>query len=123
MKTPSPPSPLSILFTTLLFILPALAQFQFFDQMFNQQQQQQQPQNAGSDSLWYRQQYDAVHCDKYLCPQTLSCVHYPHHCPCAFPELEDKVELDDGSMICVSKGGYKAGEAGRKIQLARKGLL
>ncbi|TIA03866.1 hypothetical protein D6C82_01462 [Aureobasidium pullulans] len=59
MKTPSPPSPLSILFTTLLFILPALAQFQFFDQMFNQQQQQQQPQNAGSDSLWYRQQYDA----------------------------------------------------------------
>ncbi|TIA34168.1 hypothetical protein D6C78_07046 [Aureobasidium pullulans] len=79
MKTPSPPSPLSILFTTLLFILPALAQFQFFDQMFNQQQQQQQPQNAGSDSLWYRQQYDA--------------------------------------------GGYKAGEAARKIQLARKGLL
>ncbi|THY24205.1 hypothetical protein D6D01_05572 [Aureobasidium pullulans] len=79
MKTPSPPSPLSILFTTLLFILPALAQFQFFDQMFNQQQQQQQPQNAGSDSAWYRQQYDT--------------------------------------------GGYKAGEAGRKIQLARKGLL
>lgn len=64
-----------------------------------------------------------VHCDKYLCPSTLSCVHFPHHCPCAFPELEDKVELDDGSMICVSKGGYKAGEAARKIELARKGLL
>ena len=64
-----------------------------------------------------------VHCDKYLCPSTLACVHFPHHCPCPHSEVEDKVELDDGSMVCVSKGGYKAGEAARKIELARKGLL
>lgn len=51
------------------------------------------------------------------------CVHFPHHCPCAFPQVEDKVEFGEGSMACVSKGGYKAGEAARKIELARKGLL
>jgi len=37
--------------------------------------------------------------------------------------MEDKVEMGEGSAICVSKGGWKAGEAGRKIELARKGLL
>jgi hypothetical protein len=64
-----------------------------------------------------------AHCDKYLCPHTLSCVHFPHHCPCAFPSVEDKVEFGDGSMACVSKGGWKEGEAARKIELARKGLI
>jgi len=49
-------------------------------------------------------------------------VHFPHHCPCAW-EVEDKVELGDGIAVCASKGGYKAGEAARKIELARKGLL
>ncbi|KAK0250670.1 Long chronological lifespan protein 2 [Friedmanniomyces endolithicus] len=108
-----------------LFILPATAQFQFFEHMFNGQQQQQasQPQNAGSDSAWYQQHYEAAHCDKYLCPHTLSCVHFAHHCPCAFPAVEDKVEFGDGSMVCVSKGGWAAGEASRKVELARKGLL
>ena len=62
-------------------------------------------------------------CDKYLCPQTLSCVHFPHHCPCAFPDVEDKIEFGDGSMACVSKGGSKKDEALRKVELARKGLL
>jgi hypothetical protein len=44
----------------LVFILPVSAQFQFFEQMFNQggHQQQQQPQNAGSDSAWYQQRYE-----------------------------------------------------------------
>ncbi|EMC94165.1 hypothetical protein BAUCODRAFT_36638 [Baudoinia panamericana UAMH 10762] len=107
----------------LLLVLPASAQFQFFEQMFTGQQQQQQPQQAGSDSVWYQQQYEAAHCDKYLCPHTLSCVHFPHHCPCAFPAVEDKVEFGDGSMACVSKGGWAPGEAARKIELARKGLL
>ena len=65
----------------------------------------------------------AAHCDKYLCPHTLSCVHFPHHCPCAFPAVEDKVEFGQGSMACVSKGGFKEGEAARKIELARKGLI
>ena len=54
-------TPLSLVFTTLLlFVLPTFAQFQFFEQMFNQGgQQQQQPQNAASDSSWYKQQYEA----------------------------------------------------------------
>ncbi|EME43527.1 hypothetical protein DOTSEDRAFT_63725 [Dothistroma septosporum NZE10] len=100
----------------------ATAQFFNFGNMFGQQQQQE-PQNMPSDSEWYKQQYEAARCDKYLCPHTLSCVHFPHHCPCAFPDQEDKVEFGEGSMACVSKGGYKAGEAQRKIELARKGLL
>ena len=140
----------------------ALAQFQFFEQMFNQggqqqrhQQQQDQPQNVASDSEWYQRTYEGgmrtspfspaclsnhiflqmrgtiakrynstiAHCTNYLCPGTLACVHFPHHCPCPFPAVEDKVELGEGSAICVSKGGYKEGEAKRKIELARKGLL
>ena len=64
-----------------------------------------------------------LHCTHYLCPGTLACVHFPHHCPCPFPAMEDKVELGEGIAVCVSKGGYKAGEAARKIELARKGLL
>ncbi|KAG8628553.1 hypothetical protein KVT40_004426 [Elsinoe batatas] len=106
-----------------LLVSSASAQFQFFEQMFNGGQGQQQPQNAASDASWYQHNYENVHCDKYLCPHTLSCVHFPHHCPCAFPDTEEKVELGDGSMLCVSKGGFKQGEAARKIELARKGLL
>ena len=52
-----------------------------------------------------------------------ACVHFPHHCPCAWPDQEDKFELADGSRSCVSKGGFKDGEAARKVELARKGLL
>jgi hypothetical protein len=65
----------------------------------------------------------AAQCSNYLCPGTLACVSFPHHCPCAHPDVEEKVELGEGSAICVSKGGFKAGEAARKIELARKGLL
>ena len=129
----------------------AQAQFQFFEQMFqggggggHQQHQQQQAQNVPSDSKWYQETYeqgkpptspeilhssyiaDSVQlatCDNYLCPGTLACVHFPHHCPCAWPAVEDKVELAEGSALCISKGGYKAGEAARKIELARKGLI
>lgn len=128
----------------LLLTLTSLATAQFFNfgNMFGQQQQHQEPQNMPSDSEWYQQQYESgeppsshlidsldmlmvrvARCDKYLCPHTLSCVHFPHHCPCAFPEQEDKVEFGEGSMVCVSKGGFKVGEAQRKIDLARKGLL
>ncbi|KLU91697.1 hypothetical protein MAPG_10215 [Magnaporthiopsis poae ATCC 64411] len=101
----------------------------FFDQMFGgggghqQQQQQQQQQNVPSDSSWYRSNVDAAQCSNYLCPDTLACVHFPHHCPCPFPDHEDKFELADGQRICVSRGGFKAGEAARKVELARKGLL
>lgn len=117
--------------TLLLFTLvgAVTAQFGFFEQMFGgqqqqqQQQQRQQQQNVPSDSSLYRQQHERFYCDNYLCPDTLACVHFPHHCPCAWPDHEDKFELADGQRICVSKGGFKAGEAVRKIELARKGLL
>jgi hypothetical protein len=56
-------------------------------------------------------------------PAIIACVAVPHHCPCPFPTVEDKFELGEGSAICVSKGGFKAGEAARKIELARKGLI
>ncbi|KAF2646886.1 long chronological lifespan protein 2 [Massarina eburnea CBS 473.64] len=105
----------------------AKAQFgNFFNQMFegqHQQQQQQRQQNVRSDSAWYQAQYEGAHCDRYLCPGTLSCVHFPHHCPCAWEHTEDKAELSDGLSICASKGGYKEGETLKKIGLARKGVL
>jgi hypothetical protein len=66
---------------------------------------------------------NTAHCDKYLCPGTLSCVHFPHHCPCAWEGVEDKVELGEGISVCASKGGWKEGETAKKIELARKGLL
>ena len=65
----------------------------------------------------------AAHCTNYLCPGTLACVHFPHHCPCAFPAVEDKVELADGSAVCLSKGGFQQGEVARKVELARMGKL
>ncbi|KAM7212091.1 hypothetical protein V8F06_012520 [Rhypophila decipiens] len=106
------------------------AQFGFFDQMFgggggggHGHHQQQQQQNVPSDSAHYRQNYQRSYCEHYLCPDTLACVHFPHHCPCAWPSHEDKFELAEGQRICVSKGGFKAGEAARKVELARKGLL
>ncbi|KAF2448533.1 hypothetical protein P171DRAFT_481596 [Karstenula rhodostoma CBS 690.94] len=116
-----------ILLLATLLVQTATAQFGFFDQMFGGQQQQhqqrQQQQNVRSDSSWYQAQYENAHCDKYLCPGTLSCVHFPHHCPCAWESVEDKVELGEGLAVCASKGGYKDGETLRKIELARKGLL
>lgn len=85
-------------------------------------------------------------CSKYLCPGTLSCVDKPTHCPCAFPDVEEKYELDtDGIAICLSRSlggvaGPQGGNVGwegvrerlksggtsdtaRKVELARKGLL
>jgi hypothetical protein len=50
-------------------------------------------------------------------------VHFPHHCPCAWPDVQLKVELGEGSAACVSKSSPRAGKAARKIELARKGLL
>ncbi|KGO65314.1 hypothetical protein PITC_015820 [Penicillium italicum] len=115
------------LWALLLLVSVAQAQFNFFDQMFGggeqQQRQQQRSQNVPSDSDRYQQMWSGAQCDHYLCPGTLACVHVPHHCPCPHPDVEDKVELGEGSAVCVSKGGFKAGEAARKIELARKGLL
>ncbi|KAJ5759846.1 Long chronological lifespan protein 2 [Penicillium odoratum] len=109
-----------------MLVAVAQAQFNFFDQMFggNQQQHHQQgPQDVPSDSSRYQNSWLQAQCSNYLCPGTLACVSVPHHCPCPHPEVEEKVELGEGSAICVSKGGFKAGEALRKIELARKGLL
>ncbi|KAI1813771.1 hypothetical protein GGS20DRAFT_462381 [Poronia punctata] len=119
------------LFSLLLltvFTTVAQAQFGFFDQMFGGgggggQEQQRQPQNVPSDPSIYQNNFERLHCDNYLCPDTLACVHFPHHCPCAWPKNEDKFEMGDGHRICVSKGGFKAGEAARKIELARKAML
>ncbi|OTB01721.1 hypothetical protein M426DRAFT_323222 [Hypoxylon sp. CI-4A] len=119
-------SPLQMLLLVLLSLSSvAHAQFGFFDQMFGgqQQQQQRQPQNVPSDSSIYRSNFDRMYCENYLCPDTLACVHFPHHCPCAWPSNEDKFEMGDGHRICVSKGGFKHGEAARKVELARKGML
>ncbi|KAE9364215.1 hypothetical protein N431DRAFT_388187 [Stipitochalara longipes BDJ] len=119
------PRSLTLLSAFLLLFSVASAQFQFFEQMFQggQQQQRQEPQNVPSDSSWYQQNYDSARCTNYLCPDTLACVHFPHHCPCPHPIYEEKFELGDGKAVCISKGGFKAGEAARKIELARKGLL
>ncbi|GIK00617.1 long chronological lifespan protein 2 [Aspergillus viridinutans] len=110
----------------LLLASVAQAQFQFFEHMFgngHQEHHQQGTQNSASDSSRYQQLWEGTNCNKYLCPGTLACVDFPHHCPCAHPSVEDKVELGEGSAVCISKGGYKPGEAARKIELARKGLL
>ncbi|KAF2744914.1 hypothetical protein M011DRAFT_488462 [Sporormia fimetaria CBS 119925] len=85
--------------------------------------QQQQEQNVRSDASWYQAQYEGAPCSNYLCPGTLSCVHFPHHCPCAWESVEDKVELGPGIAVCASKGGFKKDETFHKIELARKGLL
>ncbi|KAI1615543.1 hypothetical protein EDD37DRAFT_500411 [Exophiala viscosa] len=111
----------------LMLVGLASAQFQFFEQFFQQGGQQgqgqQEKQNTKSDSSWFQQNWEAAHCSNYLCPDTLACVHFPHHCPCPFPQVEDKVELGEGIAVCASKGGFKAGETARKIELARKGLI
>ncbi|EDU42515.1 long chronological lifespan protein 2 [Pyrenophora tritici-repentis] len=125
----------TILLTTVLLTLlttPALAQFGFFDQMFGggggQQQghhhhHEQEAQNVRSDASWYQSQYEGAQCTHYLCPGTLSCVHFPHHCPCSWETVEDKVELGEGIAVCGSKGGWVEGEFGKKVEMARKGLL
>ncbi|EED18061.1 conserved hypothetical protein [Talaromyces stipitatus ATCC 10500] len=118
--------PLTAIWTLFLLISTAQAQFQFFEQMFGgggAQQGHPHEQEASSDSAWYQRTWEGAHCTRYLCPGTLSCVHFPHHCPCPHPNVEDKVELGEGSAVCVSRGGFAPGEAARKIELARKGLL
>ncbi|KAJ5536572.1 hypothetical protein N7513_009758 [Penicillium frequentans] len=120
-------SVLQTVWAILMLVAVAQAQFNFFDHMFggNQQQQghHQGAQDVSSDSSRYQNSWNQAQCSKYLCPDTLACVSVPHHCPCPHPDVEEKVELGEGSAICVSKGGFKAGEAARKIELARKGLL
>ncbi|KAI0396777.1 hypothetical protein F5Y17DRAFT_417750 [Xylariaceae sp. FL0594] len=119
---------LTLLLVTLFSSI-AQAQFGFFDQMFGGGHQEQhhqrggQQQNVPSDSSIYQNNFERMHCDNYLCPDTLACVHFPHHCPCPWPNNEDKFEMGDGHRICVSKGGFMAGEAARKVELARKGML
>lgn len=54
--------PLQILLGMTFCLTPAMAQFQFFDQMFGGgpgHHHEQQPQNAASDSAWYKQNYEA----------------------------------------------------------------
>ncbi|KAF5558413.1 long chronological lifespan 2 [Fusarium mexicanum] len=116
------------IFAVLSLLTLVNAQFGgFFDQMFNQQggheHHQAQQQNNPSDANHYKQNYENSICDKYLCPDTLACVHFPHHCPCAWDAQQEKFELAEGQRLCVSRGGFRPGETARKIELARKGLL
>lgn len=48
----------SILGALLLLVAPGMSQFFNFGNMFGQQQQHQEPQNMGSDSDWYQQNYE-----------------------------------------------------------------
>ncbi|KAG6028465.1 hypothetical protein E4U19_001478 [Claviceps sp. Clav32 group G5] len=127
-----------LLLTFLSLFALATAQFGFFDQMFgghghghdhdhghhnHQHHHQHQQQQNPSDASYYKSQYEQSVCDNYLCPDTLACVHFPHHCPCAWDDNEEKFEMGEGKRVCISKGGFKPGEAARKIELARKGLL
>ncbi|KAJ4251934.1 Long chronological lifespan protein 2 [Fusarium torreyae] len=117
------------LFALLSLLTLVNAQFGgFFDQMFGQQgghegHHQAQQQNNPSDANHYKHNYENSVCDKYLCPDTLACVHFPHHCPCAWEAQQEKFELAEGLRLCVSRGGFRQGETARKIELARKGLL
>jgi len=120
------------LFVLLLSPLLASAQFgSFFDQMFQGGSSGSNSNNNGgsrrgnvpSDSAWYQRNFDDATCDKYLCPDTLACVDKPTHCPCPFPDVEEKFELDpNGLALCFSKSATK-GLTARKVELARKGLL
>ncbi|PHH65709.1 hypothetical protein CDD81_1795 [Ophiocordyceps australis] len=120
---------LFLLFAVLAFS--AAAQFGFFEQMFGggggggeeHHHHHHQHQNNPSDASLYTQRYDQSVCDRYLCPDTLACVHFPHHCPCPWDANQDKFELGNGLRICLSKGGFRPGEAARKLELVRKGLL
>ncbi|RDA90240.1 hypothetical protein CP533_6862 [Ophiocordyceps camponoti-saundersi (nom. inval.)] len=111
----------------------AAADFGFFEQMFggggggggggHDHSSHGQQRHNPSDASLYHSAYASSSCDRFLCPDTLACVHFAHHCPCAWDANEDKFELADGKRICISKGGFKPGEAARKVELARKGLL
>jgi hypothetical protein len=58
--TPTMKPILTLTISLFLLVLPTSAQFQFFEHVFGGGgHQQQQPQNMGSDSAWYQQQYEA----------------------------------------------------------------
>ncbi|TGZ77167.1 hypothetical protein EX30DRAFT_360224 [Ascodesmis nigricans] len=79
--------------------------------------------NVASDSAWYRGVFEKAPCDRYLCPGTLACVDKPTHCPCAWPDVEEKFELhEDGLAVCLSQSAVE-GRTARKVELARKGLI
>lgn len=66
----------------LVFVTAVHAQFGFFDQMFGGAgggggQHHSEPQNVPSDSSWYRGNVEKMHCDKYLCPDTLGAIPGP----------------------------------------------
>ncbi|KZS97885.1 hypothetical protein SISNIDRAFT_449478 [Sistotremastrum niveocremeum HHB9708] len=79
------------------------AQFNFFDQVFQQQQAQQR---ASGASGWAAQA-DAVPCSQYLCPDTLNCVEAPADCPCPHVQdikclVPDLVESGSATVVCVT---------------------
>jgi len=97
----------AIVYTAWLLPL-AMAQFQFFENMFGHQQQQQQQHRGGSASQWAAQA-DQISCSTYLCPDTLACVTSPSECPCPSVEDErclipDALNRDAATVLCVRGG-------------------
>ncbi|CCU79091.1 unnamed protein product [Blumeria hordei] len=116
---------LTLVTAAIFYFYHSNAQFEFFEQMFSNHHEQQhhQPQNSPPDSAGYQTAYDDTYCTNYLCPDTLACVESPNNCPCPHPRVEEKFVIGEGKYVCISKGGFKPGEAARKLELARKGLL
>ncbi|KAK9480897.1 hypothetical protein V1514DRAFT_324760 [Lipomyces japonicus] len=103
-----------ILLLLLMQPLLALAQFDFFQQMFEGGHGHghggQQRSASGAGPEWFAQNYDTLECDKYVCPDTLACVKKPVDCPCAFPGSEEKCILPDKkTYVCISKNGRGCG--------------
>ncbi|KAK9460028.1 uncharacterized protein V1516DRAFT_678708 [Lipomyces oligophaga] len=96
----------------LFFVQSALlvsAQFDFFEHMFEGggpgTGRQQQAGVQGSPQ-WYQQNYEAVECKGYVCPDSLACVKKPVDCPCLFPAAEEKCILPDKkNYVCISNEG------------------
>lgn len=84
--------PLLVVFIMTFFTNPVAAQFgNIFQQMFNQQHEQ------------VEKTFFNTECDKYLCPDTLSCVSRPVDCPCPFPDSQLKCVLPDKkNFVCIS---------------------
>ncbi|VVT57070.1 uncharacterized protein SAPINGB_P005519 [Magnusiomyces paraingens] len=88
------------LFTFMLFVGPAAAQFEnIFQNLFRQQQQHQRPAIPKVSDSYYQSD-----CDKYLCQDTLACVATPVDCPCLWPDSQIKCILPNKkNYVCISR--------------------
>ncbi|KAK9451313.1 uncharacterized protein V1518DRAFT_453053 [Limtongia smithiae] len=94
----------------------ALAQFDFFEHMFEHSGRGGGDGGGGGENpseggpMWYEQNYEAVECKDFVCQDTLACVKRPVDCPCVFPDSEEKcIFPDKKNYICISKNGRGCG--------------